>query len=91
MIKDCVPVDDQTFPLLREEDTPDDVWRSHDVPGVGEIERPSIEYHLFRAGTGVDWGEAEFERAAARMLTLEQTLQVRHWGRDRHMDELALA
>jgi aldehyde:ferredoxin oxidoreductase len=91
VIKDCVPVDDQTFPLLWEEDAPDHVWRFHDVPGIGEIEGPSVEYHLFRAGTGVEWDEAEFERAVARVLTLERALQVRHWGRDRQVDELALA
>jgi len=49
-----------------------------------------VEYHLFVAGTGVNWPEEEFERAAERVYTLERALQIRHWGRDRCMDEMAL-
>jgi aldehyde:ferredoxin oxidoreductase len=90
VMKDCVPIDDQVFPLLWEEDAPDHVWRFRDVPGAGEVEGPSVEYTLFLAGTGVDWGEPEFERAVARVVNLERALQVRHWGRDRAVDELAL-
>ncbi|MFN2185032.1 MAG: aldehyde ferredoxin oxidoreductase C-terminal domain-containing protein, partial [Anaerolineae bacterium] len=58
--------------------------------GLGEIEGPSVEYHLFCAGTGLDWPEAEFLRAAERVCTLERALQVRHWGRGRHTDETLL-
>ena len=61
-----------------------------DIEGVGEIEGPSIEYHLFRAGTGVPWSEEEFVRAAERVCTLERALQVRHWARDRETDEMVL-
>jgi aldehyde:ferredoxin oxidoreductase len=90
VIKDCVPVDDLTFPLIFSKKSPDGYWRLHDIEGVGEIEGPSVEYHLFRAGTGVAWSEEEFERAAARICNLERALQVRHWARDRQMDETVL-
>ena len=60
------------------------------IGGVGEIEGPSVEYHLFRAGTGVDWPEEEFQRAAERICTLERALHVRHWARDRQTDEMVL-
>ena len=89
VILDCVPVDDFRFPLIYNQNAPDGYWRL-DVDGIGEIEGPSVEYHLFRAGTGLDWPEAEFERAAERVCTLERALQVRHWGRDRHTDEMLL-
>ena len=84
IIKDCVPVDDFVFPLLYSVNTEDRFSR------VGDIEGPSVEYHLFRAGTGVDWTEEEFNRAAERVYTLERALTVRHWGRDRQMDEMVL-
>ena len=77
------------FPLIYHARRPDGYWRL-DVDGLGEIEGPSVEYHLFRAGTGLDWPEAEFERAAERVCTLERALQVRHWGRDRSTDETVL-
>jgi aldehyde:ferredoxin oxidoreductase len=89
VIKDCVPVDGH-FPLIYRENAPDGYWRLPDVDGVGEIEGPAIEYHLFAAGTGVAWDEKEFERAAERVCTLERALQIRHWARDRSTDEMVL-
>ena len=89
VILDCVPVDDFRFPVIYHQDAPDGYWR-FDVDGLGEIEGPSVEYHLFRAGTGLDWPETEFERAAERVCTMERALQVRHWGRDRRLDETLL-
>jgi aldehyde:ferredoxin oxidoreductase len=89
VIKDCVPVDAH-FPLIYRESAPDKYWRLSDIAGVGEIEGPSIEYHLFAAGTGVAWSEEEFDRAAERVCTLERALQVRHWARDRRTDEMVL-
>ena len=89
VIKDCVPVDDMRFPLIYEENAPDRYWRL-DVDGIGEIEGPSVEYHLFRAGTGLEWSEDEFGRAAERVCALERALQVRHWGRGRRTDEMLL-
>jgi aldehyde:ferredoxin oxidoreductase len=89
VILDCVPVDDMRFPVIYDHQAPDGCWR-FDVDGLGEIEGPSVEYHLYRAGTGLDWPEAEFERAAERVVTMERALQVRHWGRDRHLDETIL-
>ena len=90
VIKDCLPADAH-FPLIYRKNAPDSFWRLHDVEGIGDIEGPSVEYHLFSAGTGVDWPEDEFVRAAARVFSLERALQVRHWARDREMDETVLA
>jgi aldehyde:ferredoxin oxidoreductase len=89
VIKDCLPIDAH-FPLIYRSKAPDGYWRLGDIAGVGEIEGPSVEYHLFSAGTGTPWSEAEFTRAAERVCTLERALQVRHWGRDRAMDETVL-
>ena len=90
VIKDCLPIDDWGFPLIYSNKGPDHYWRLQDIEGVGEIEGPSVEYHLFRAGTGTNWSEEEFVRAAERVCTLERALQVRHWGRDRKVDETVL-
>ncbi len=89
VIKDCLP-SDAHFPLIYRESAPDYYWRLDDVAGVGDIEGPAIEYHLFCAGTGVAWSEEEFVRAAQRVFSIERALQVRHWGRDREMDETVL-
>ena len=89
VIKDCLPIDAH-FPLIYRESAPDGYWHLPDVKGIGEIEGPSVEYHLFTAGTGVTWSEEEFLRAAERVWTLERALQVRHWARDRRMDETVL-
>jgi aldehyde:ferredoxin oxidoreductase len=89
VMKDCLPIDAH-FPLIYRENAPDRYWRLHDIEGVGDIEGPSIEYHLFCAGSGVTWSEEEFVRAAERVLSLERALQVRHWARDREMDETVL-
>jgi aldehyde:ferredoxin oxidoreductase len=89
VIKDCLPADAH-FPLIYRKSAPDLYWRLPGIEGVGDIEGPSVEYHLFRAGTGVGWSEEEFTRAAARVYTLERALQVRHWARDRRMDEMVL-
>ena len=90
VIKDCVPIDDWGFPLIYSEKAPDHYWRLRGIEGVGQIEGPSVEYHLFKAGTGVTWSEEEFVQAAEGVCTLERALQVRHWGRDREMDEMVL-
>jgi aldehyde:ferredoxin oxidoreductase len=84
VMKDCLPADDFCFPMIYSPNTPDALAR------VAGIEGPSLEYHLFVAGTGVDWTEEEYERAAERVYTLERALQIRHWGRDRTMDESVL-
>jgi aldehyde:ferredoxin oxidoreductase len=78
------------FPLIAGEQAPDGYWIFRDIEGVGDIEGLSVEYHLFRAGTNVDWSEEELDRAAERVCTLERALQVRHWARDRAMDETVL-
>jgi aldehyde:ferredoxin oxidoreductase len=90
VLKDCVPVDDQVFPLLWQRGA-DDPWPVlRDIPGVGDVEGPDVEYQLFVAGTGLDWSRDELQRAVERVMLLERALQVRHWGRDRAMDEMIL-
>jgi aldehyde:ferredoxin oxidoreductase len=90
VIKDCVPVDDFVFPMITSNNTPDGFCVLRGVEGIGEIEGPSAEYHLFMAGTGLHWPEGELHRAAERICALERALQVRHWARDREMDETVL-
>lgn len=89
VIKDCVPVDVQ-FPLIYRRQAADGLWHLGEIAGLGEIEGPSVEYHLFTAATGVPWPEEEFVRAAERVCTLERAVQVRYFGRDRTADELVL-
>jgi hypothetical protein len=89
VIKDCLPADAH-FPLIYRASAPDLSWHLHDIEGIGDIEGPSIEYHLFCAGTGVPWSEEDFVRAAERVCSLERALQVRHWARDREVDEAVL-
>jgi aldehyde:ferredoxin oxidoreductase len=89
VIKDCLPIDAH-FPLIHRSQAVDGYWRLAEIAGVGAIEGPSIEYHLFCAGTGTEWAEDEFVRAAERVCTLERALQVRHWARDRAVDETVL-
>lgn len=84
VMKDCLPVDDFVFPLLVSPRTADHFAMIGDIPG------PSVEYHLFKAGTGAPWTEDEWERAAERVYSLERAITVRHWGRDRKMDEMVL-
>jgi len=90
VIKDCVPTDDLTFPRITSPNTPDGYCVLPGIDGVGDVEGPTIEYHLFRAGTGGPWPEEEFNRAAERICTLERALLARHWARDRQTDELVL-
>ncbi len=84
VIKDCLSTDDQVFPLIYSTDTEDHFLK------VGDIDGPETEAHLFAAGTGVDWDAAEFSKAAERVLNLERAITIRHFGRDRKMDERAL-
>ena len=61
-IKDCVSVDDLCFPLISNKEAPEQPYVFRDIPGVGDVEGQSVEYHLFRAVSGLDWSEHEFER-----------------------------
>jgi hypothetical protein len=90
VIKDCVPTDDLTFPRITSTNTPDGYCVLPGIDSAGDVEGPSNEYHLFRAGTGVPWSQEELNRSAERICTLERALQVRHWARDRRTDELVL-
>ena len=89
VIKDCLPADDFLFPMMYSPNTPDHYCRLQ-TELSGEIEGPSIEYHLFSAGTGTDWSEEQFDKAASRIYTLERAIGVRHWARNRQMDEMVL-
>jgi aldehyde:ferredoxin oxidoreductase len=90
VVLDTVPVDDMVFPLIRDDAAPDGYRILHDVDGYGDVEGPAVEHRLFTAGTGLDWSEPELDHAAQRICTLERALQVRHWGRDRALDETLL-
>ena len=90
IVKDTVPVDDLSFPLIFDGRSPDGLWRLEGIEGLGDIPGTSVEAHLFAAGTGLDWSEEELNRAAERVCTLERAVQVRHWGRDRATDEMVL-
>ncbi len=87
---DALPVDDFAFPLIHDGAAPDGYRILHDVEGYGDIEGPLVEHRLFAAGTGLDWPAEEFDRAGERICTLERALQVRHWGRDRALEETLL-
>lgn len=89
VIKDSLPLDDFTFPLLIDESAEDYLVvlkddEGRDLPGL------DVEHLLFCLGTGIEWSKEEFERAASRVYTMERALQVRHWGRDRSYDEMVL-
>jgi aldehyde:ferredoxin oxidoreductase len=84
VIKDTLATDDQVFPLIYSTHTEDRFVK------VGDIDGPDTEAHLFAAGTGVDWDPMEFSRAAERVLNLERAITIRHFGRDRQMDERVL-
>jgi len=89
IIKDCLPADDFIFPLLLNKAAPDYRIVLHDSEG-NDFESQDAEYHLFRLGTGTEWSRDEFEQGAARVYSIERALQVRHWNRDRAMDETVL-
>jgi len=84
IMKDCLPTDDQVFPLIFSHNTEDRYCR------IGDIEGLDVDAHLLRAGTGLDWDTREFEHAAERVLNLERASTIRHWARDRRMDERVL-
>ncbi len=86
LMKDALPSDDQRFPLIYSRTSEDRFCRIED-PAGGLLDGPDVDAHLLRAGTGVDWGPPEFQHAAERAYNLERANVVRHWGRDRHMDE----
>lgn len=85
VMKDCVPTDDNVFPLIYSAATEDGLFRVEDTEG------PSVDHHLFTLGTGTEFSEEDFDRAAECVYTQERALCVRHWARDREMDEWALS
>ncbi|MGC9360329.1 MAG: aldehyde ferredoxin oxidoreductase N-terminal domain-containing protein [Anaerolineae bacterium] len=84
MMKDSLPSDDYVMPLVASPHSEDG------IPRILGIEGRDVEAAFFRAGTGVDWDAAAFERANLNAFALERALQVRHFGRDRRMDESVL-
>jgi aldehyde:ferredoxin oxidoreductase len=85
ILKDCLTVDDQSYPRIYSTKTPDHFARAADgTPG------PSFEYHMFRYATGMDLGEADFDGLAERVLNLERAVQVRNWERSRTVDETVI-
>ena len=90
VLKDTVPVDDLVFPLQYDPRADDGLWVLRDVEGMGDVPGPDVESRLFAAGTGLDWSPEELDHAAARVVTMERALLVRHWARSRATDELVL-
>lgn len=84
VIKDCLPTDDRVFPLIISPNQPDYYCR------LDGLEGHQVEHELFVAGTGVDWTEAEFDAAADRVYNIERALNIRHWNRNRALDERVL-
>jgi aldehyde:ferredoxin oxidoreductase len=85
VLKDSLTLDDQAFPRIYSNKTPDHFARAENgMPG------PSFEYHMFRLATGMELAEDEFERMAERVFNLERSVQVRNWGRSRQVDELVI-
>ena len=89
VMKDCLSADDFIFPLMISPNTQDHYYRVS-AGGSPGVEGPAMEHALFTAGTGTDWTPEDLERAAERIYTLERANTVRHWGRDRKMDESIL-
>ena len=83
VIKDSVTVDDQMFPRIFSNKTPDGWSRTEDP----EMDGVDFEYHMFVSATGVDWSKEEWDRAADRIFNLERAIQVRNHNRTRQDDE----
>ncbi len=84
VMKDCLPTDDQVFPLIYSLNSEDGFCR------IDGIDGPDVDAAILRAGTGLDWDTPELERAAERVLNLERAIVVRHFGRTRQTDERVL-
>jgi aldehyde:ferredoxin oxidoreductase len=93
VMKDCLPTDDQVFPLMWSYNTEDRYCRIPIAEGPDEgtvVDGIDVDAAILRAGTGLDWDTAKFQRAAERVLNLERAIVIRHWGRTRAMDERVL-
>ena len=84
VMKDSLTLDDQIYPRIYSNETPDHFARADDMGGT------SFEYHMFVRATGMDITEEEFERMAERVFNLERVLQVRNWERSRQVDEMVV-
>ncbi len=83
VIKDCVTVDDQMFPRIFSNKTPDG-WSRIDDPAMDGVD---FELHMFRSATGQDWSNEEWDTAADRIFNLERAIQIRNHNRTRADDE----
>ncbi|MEM2905811.1 MAG: aldehyde ferredoxin oxidoreductase N-terminal domain-containing protein [Candidatus Bathyarchaeia archaeon] len=77
VVKDSLPVCDQIFPLIFSHDAED---------GYGDT---AAEVKLFSAATGVEWTEAELDKAGERVFNLERAIMIRE-GRTRRDDEAVI-
>ena len=96
---DAIPLDTLTFPLLwdplrwdpqGERPGEDGVRWLRGVDGLGDVDGLAVEERIWEAGAGLGWDRAELDQAGQRITTLERALQVRHWARDRALDESVL-
>ena len=90
VILDGIPLDDLAFPLTWDAEEPKGLKVLRSVDGLGDVQGTDVERNVWAAGTGLAWDQAELERAAQRVVVMERALQVRHWGRDRALDESVL-
>ena len=75
IMKDCLPTDDQVFPADLQPNTPRTASAASSIRRWRRtIDGPDVDAALLRAGTGLDWDTAEFERAAERVLNLERAI-----------------
>ncbi len=84
IMKDTLPTDDQVFPLIFSHNSDDRYARVDGIDGL------DVDAALLRAGTGLDWDTKAFEHAAERVLNLERAITIRHFARNRKMDERVL-
>ncbi|HPQ40142.1 MAG TPA: aldehyde ferredoxin oxidoreductase N-terminal domain-containing protein, partial [bacterium] len=75
--KDSLPVDDQIFPRILSKKTEDHFARA------GDLEGPQFEYAMFRAATGINWTESEYEHHLERVIQRERQLLIRNFRRSR--------
>ena len=86
VIKDSLPLCDQTWPRLYSLHTEDNYARVT-IPKYGTIEGKSFEAYLYSMVTGIPIDEKELRERAEAIFNLERALQVRNYARSRKRDE----
>lgn len=84
VLKDSATVDDQMFPRIFSNKTPDGWART---PGPDGMDGVDFERHLLASATGLDWTPTELDRACDRVFNLERAIQIRNHHRTRRDDE----